>query len=235
MARDPCVVRAASFDTIEDLAGKATPLVTLKSQDNFSNELLYEITVKNLSSTPFIAESLILVLDKVTNIGGFDREALKKEPLIDQIEILDQDGSTPEGKSYFYIPTGGKQDLLPLSQSLPVTVRIRNPSYVTGLTPSFRVYGTIRLPKKEESSRLVEPPARTIPQQKDKDQFQALLKLLIKKGIITKEEWKKANGPIPAPKPLEPIRAPTLSEPSQLSPKPSLPNQPKTAPTPRQP
>ncbi len=208
--RTSSLIQAASFDTIEDLSGKATPLVMLKSQDNFSNELVYEVKIKNLSSTPFIADSLILVLDKVTNIGGFEREALKKEPIIDQIEILDQDGSTPEGKSYFYIPTGGKKDLPPLAQSLSVTVRIRNPSYVTGLTPSFRIYGTIRVPKKEEAPRQREIQIPSTPPKKNQDQFHTLLELLIQKGMITKEEWEKAKNP--GSEPLKPITPPTLSD-----------------------
>ena len=204
-------VEAASFDTIEDLSGKAIPLIALKSQDNFSNELTYEVRIRNRTGTPFIAESLIIVLDKVTNIGGFEREALKKEPLINKIEVVDQDGTTADGKAYFHIPTGGKEDLPPFSQSLPVTIRIRNPSYVTGLTPAFRIYGTIRLPEKEEAPRRAKPtvsPSSKKKKKKDGDKFRTLLQLLIKKGVISKEEWKEATTPPSGPQPLAPIQAP---------------------------
>jgi hypothetical protein len=49
-----------------------TPLavVTLKSRDNFNSEYMYDVSVKNLSSDPLVAESLIIVLDKITNTGG---------------------------------------------------------------------------------------------------------------------------------------------------------------------
>ena len=49
-----------------------TPLavVTLKGRDNFNSECMYDVSVKNLSSDPLVAESLVIVLGKITNIGG---------------------------------------------------------------------------------------------------------------------------------------------------------------------
>jgi hypothetical protein len=48
-------------------------VVTLKSRNNFNREYMYDVSVKNLSSDPLVAESLIIVLDKITNIGSDER------------------------------------------------------------------------------------------------------------------------------------------------------------------
>ena len=61
---------AGPLDQLTDLSGKATIVVTLKGRDNFNSEYLYDVSVKNLSPDTFIGDSLFLVLDKVTNIGG---------------------------------------------------------------------------------------------------------------------------------------------------------------------
>src|SRR5262245_16775632 len=64
---------AGPLDQLTDLSGKATVVVTLKGRDNFNSEYLYDVSVKNLSPDTFIGDSLFLVLDKVTNIGGEER------------------------------------------------------------------------------------------------------------------------------------------------------------------
>jgi hypothetical protein len=91
-------VFASSVDQLTDLTGKAVVTVTLTGRDNFNSEYRYDLTVRNRSSDPFIADSLIVVLEKITNLAGEDREPLKSEPLIHRFEVIGQDGETEDGK-----------------------------------------------------------------------------------------------------------------------------------------
>ena len=70
---------AGPLDQLTDLTGKATAVVTLRGRDNFNSEYRYDVSVKNLSSDTLIGDSLFIVLDKVTNIGGDDRENLNSD------------------------------------------------------------------------------------------------------------------------------------------------------------
>lgn len=63
-------------------------MVTLKGRDNFNSEYLYDVSVKNLSSDPLVGESLIIVLDKITNIGGDEWMAGTSESNLTRMEIL---------------------------------------------------------------------------------------------------------------------------------------------------
>lgn len=180
---------AASLDQLSDLTGKATPIITLKGRDNFASEYRYDVSVRNNSGDPLIADSLVLVLDKVTNLAGEDREPLKNESFLQRFEVLDQDGETDDGKPFFRVPSGGSPDLAPNSDSRPVTVRLRNRDYVVVFTPSFRVLGLRRPPPKAKPA---EPP----PQLSENTQtIDKLLQLLIKKGVITDEEAKGMRRP----------------------------------------
>jgi hypothetical protein len=185
----PSEANAASLDQLSDLTGKATPIVTLKGRDNFASEYRYDVSVRNHSGDPLIADSLVLVLDKVTNLAGEDREPLKNESLLQRFEVLGQDGETDDGKPFFRVPTGGSPDLAPNSDSRPATVRLRNRDYVVVFTPSFRVLGLRRPPPKAKPA---EPP----PQLTENTQtIEKLLQLLIKKGVITDEEAKSMRRP----------------------------------------
>ncbi|MFO0732723.1 MAG: hypothetical protein U0231_10665 [Nitrospiraceae bacterium] len=99
--------RASSVDQLTDLTGKASAVVTLMSRDNFSSEYRYNVSVRNTSGEAFIADSLVVVLDRITNIAGEEREPLKNESLLVRMEILGQDGETEDGKPFFRIPAGG--------------------------------------------------------------------------------------------------------------------------------
>ena len=176
---------AAALDQLTDLTGKAIVSVTLTGRDNFNSEYRYDLTVRNRSGDPFIADSLIVVLDKITNLAGEEREPLKSEPLINRFEIVSQDGETDDGKPFFRVPVGSNPDLAPLSYSPPFSVRIRNKDYVSMFTPSFRVYGKKR-PPAELKAGTNQPQASTGPQ----DRTDKLIQLLLKKGIITEEERK---------------------------------------------
>jgi hypothetical protein len=172
-----------------DLNGKAAAFVTLRSRDNFSSEYRYDVTVRNNSAELFIADSLIIVLDRITNIGGQDRENLTGESLLNRMEIIGQDGTTEDGRPFFRIPQGSDPDLAPNSESLPVTVRIRNRDYVAVFTPSFRVMGQRRDPPKSKNAAST---AATPPSKASTDK---LIQLLVKKGLITPQEAQSLSQP----------------------------------------
>ena len=178
-------VSASAVDQLMDLTGKAIVTVTLTGRDNFNSEYRYDLTVRNRSGDPFIADSLIVVLDKITNLAGEEREPLKSEPLINRFEIVGQDGETDDGKPFFRVPVGTNPDLAPLSDSPPFSVRIRNKDYVSVFTPSFRVYGKKRPPTEPKAGNN-QPQTSTGTQ----DRTDRLIQLLLKKGIITEEERK---------------------------------------------
>jgi hypothetical protein len=180
----PGALSASPLDPLTDLSGKATVSVTLTGRDNFNSEYRYDLTVRNRSSDPLIADSLIVVLEKITNLAGEDREPLKSEPLLHRFEILGQDGETDEGKPFFRVPIGGSPDLAPLADSLPFSMRIRNKDYVALFTPSFRVYGKKRPPPEPKVLNGQPPQPGTAAQ----DRTDKLIQLLLKKGLITEEE-----------------------------------------------
>ena len=174
-----------------DLSGKAAAFVTLRSRDNFSSEYRYDVTVRNNSADLFIADSLIIVLDRITNIGGQDRENLTGESLLNRMEIIGQDGTTEDGRPFFRVPQGSGPDLTPNSESLPVTVRIRNRDYVAVFTPSFRVMGQKRDAPKQKSPAAAAA-AAAAPNKATTDK---LIQLLIKKGLITPQEAQSLSQP----------------------------------------
>ena len=180
---------AGPLDHLIDLTGKATAVVTLKARDNFNSEYRYDVSVKNLSPDTFIGESLFVVLDKVTNIGGEDRENLNSDTILSRMEVLGQDGETQDGKPYFQIPAGSAIDLTPATQSLPASVRLRNKDYMIVFTPSFKVFGIKRPPPVAKTAEKPGPPASST------NSVDKLIQLLIKKGVVTEEEWHKANQP----------------------------------------
>ena len=61
---------AGPLDQLADLTDKSAVIITLKGRDNFNSEYRYDVSVKNLSADTLISDSLFIVLDKVTNIGG---------------------------------------------------------------------------------------------------------------------------------------------------------------------
>jgi hypothetical protein len=184
---------AGPLDQLSDLSGKATVVVTLKGRDNFNSEYLYDVSIKNLSPDTFIGDSLFLVLDKVTNIGGEDRENLNSDTILSRMEVLGQDGETQDGKPYFKIPAGTTTDLTPASQSLPVSVRLRNKDYLVVFTPSFKVFGIKRPPPEPKQAQATPVQPAVTPTAPSRNSVDKLIQLLIKKGVLTEEEWRKAN------------------------------------------
>lgn len=180
---------AGSLDQLTDLTDKAAVIITLKGRDNFNSEYRYDVSVKNLSADTLISDSLVIVLDKVTNIGGESRENLNSDTILSRMEVLGQDGETQDGKPYFQIPAGSTTDLVPHSQSLPANVRLRNKDYMIVFTPSFKVFGLKRPPPIAKTTEKAGPPATST------NSVDKLIQLLIKKGVLTEEEWRKANQP----------------------------------------
>ncbi|MFO0706288.1 MAG: hypothetical protein U0412_05495 [Nitrospira sp.] len=195
----PTQSRAASaLEHLTELTGRATVVVTLKGRDNFTSEYRYDVSVRNLSPDSFVGDSLVIVLDKITNLAGEDREALKSETLLSRFDVLGQDGDTDEGKPFFRIPSGNGPDLLPQTDSLPASVRIRNRDYLAVFTPAFRVFGQKRLPADARKPEVPSVTAGAPPQTHtpaSRASVDKLIQLLLKKGVITEEEWRKANQP----------------------------------------
>ena len=187
---------APSLDQLTDLTGNASVVVTLKGRDNFTSEYRYDVSVRNHSSDLLIADSLVIVLDKITNLAGQDREGLTGESFLGRFDILGQDGETDDGKPFFRVPAGPAPDLGPLTDSLPVTVRLRNKDYVSVFTPSFKVLGQKRPPPEPKQTQAVAPVhPGTTPTSPSRNSVDKLIQLLIKKGVMTEEEWRKANQP----------------------------------------
>jgi hypothetical protein len=174
---------ASPLDQLTDLSGKASVIVTLTGRDNFNSEYRYDLTVRNRSGDAFIADSLVVVLEKITNLAGEEREPLKSEPFLQRFDVIGYDGETDDGKPFFRVPVGASPDLAPLNDSLAFSVRIRNKDYVSVFTPSFRVYGKKRIPPEAKSSN-TQPQAGAAAA----DRTDRLIQLLLKKGIITEEE-----------------------------------------------
>ncbi|MBH0202501.1 MAG: hypothetical protein HP496_09480 [Nitrospira sp.] len=195
---EPLCGFAGSPDQVTDLTGRVQAIVTLKGRDNFTSEYRYDVSVRNLSPDAIIGDSLVIVLDKITNLAGEDREGLTGESFLKRFDILDQDGQTEDGKPYFRIPAGTSPDLVPQTDSLPAVVRIRNRDYVAVFTPSFKVLGRKRPPpeaKRAEASISPSSPAPGPPTAANRTAVDRLIQLLIKKGVLTEEEWRKANQP----------------------------------------
>lgn len=189
---------AGSLDHLTDLTGKTQLTVTLKGRDNFTSEYRYDVSVRNLSPDTIAGDSLVIVLDKITNLAGEDREGLTGESFLKRFDILDQDGHTEDGKPFFHIPTGTLPDLLPQAVSSPSTIRIRNRDYVAVFTPVFKVLGQKRPPPEStrtEPPSSAAPPARESSPAANRNTLDTLIQLLIKKGVLTEEEWRKANRP----------------------------------------
>ena len=189
---------ASSLDQLTELTGKASVVVTLKGRDNFTSEYRYDVSVRNHTSDVLIADSLVIVLDKIINLAGEDREALTGESFLKRFDVLGQDGETEDGKPFFRIPVGPTPDLGSLTDSLPVTVRLRNKDYLSVFTPSFKVLGQKRPPPEPKQAQqtpaaLVQPGAT--PTAPSRNSVDKLIQLLIKKGVVTEEEWRKANQP----------------------------------------
>lgn len=186
---------ATSVADLSDLSGQVIAEITRKSSDNFTSELRYEVRARNLTNQAFQADSLIIILDELTNFAGQAFDPVSRQPLINQVEVLGHDGSTTDGKPYFYVPLPGQEEFGPYSKSASVTVRLRNTSFITGLTPSFKVLGQVKKepPAKRPRTPAAGPaPRQTAPSPEPsiENKFDALIDVLIEKGVLTQDEWR---------------------------------------------
>ena len=186
---------AGPLDQLTELTGKASVVVTLKDRDNFTSEYRYDVNVRNHTSDVLIAESLVIVLDKITNLAGEDSEGLTGQSFLKRFDVLGQDGETDDGKPFFRIPVGPTTDLGPLTDSLPATVRLRNKDYLSVFTPSFKVLGQKRPPSEPKQTQAAPVQPGSNPIAPGRNSVDKLIQLLIKKGVVTEEEWRKANQP----------------------------------------
>jgi len=186
---------ASSLDQLTELTGKASVIVTLKGRDNFTSEYRYDVSVRNHTADALIADSLVIVLDKITNLAGEDHEGLTGESFLKRFEILGQDGETDDGKPFFRIPVGPAPDLGPLTDSLPASIRLRNKDYLAVFTPSFKVLGQKRPPPEPKQAQASPVQPGATPTAPSRNSVDKLIQLLIKKGVVTEEEWRKASQP----------------------------------------
>jgi hypothetical protein len=161
---------ATPVDQLDDLSGRASAVMTLKTRDNFANQFEYDVTVRNLTSDSLEADSLIVVVDGITDLAGKDAT--------DRVDVVGPDGITKDGKPYFLVPVQGSE-LAPFSVSRPLTILLRNPYYTILFTPVVKVRGQRKLAK-------------------DTEAVQSLTDALTKKGVLTKEEAAAINRRAPA-------------------------------------
>lgn len=184
---------AASLDQLTELTGKVQTIITLKGRDNFISEYRYDVSVRNLSPDTIKADSLIIVLDRITNLAGEDHEGLTGESFLKRFDVVGPDGHTEDGKPYFQLPAGRSLDLLPQTDSPPAVVRIRNRDYVAVFTPSFRVFGQKRLAQESRRGESASSSAQSTAA--NRAAVDKLIQLLIKKGVLTEEEGRKLTQP----------------------------------------
>ena len=179
----PPVPAALVPEQLEDLTAAVIPVVTLTHRDNFQNEFTYDVSVENRTSRPIRSDSLIVVIDSIVDLAGKDA--------MNRVEVVGQDGQTSDGKPFFRVPVAGPE-LHPYTESEPALVRLRNPYYTVMFTPTFRVLG--RQVREPRVAPPVPPPAVQT------DAVNRLVELLIKKGVLTREEWGgKATSDEPVP------------------------------------
>lgn len=193
---------AAGAGDPADLSGRVVPQITRQSHDNFRSEHRYEVRARNLTGQTFEADSLVIVLDQLTNFAGQAVDPVTKQPLMSQVQVLGQDGTTADGKPYFSVPVPGQEEFGPYAKSDPVTVRLRNPSFITGLTPSFKVLGQRKKEPPAEQPRTPGEGAGPAPRQGAppsepalEKKFNALIDLLLEKGVLTEEERRDVDSP----------------------------------------
>ena len=158
-----------SVDELPDLTGGVQPIIQYKNSDAFSGRDLtsvehveYVVRIKNQTGDPLVADSLVLVVDRLQEISG--------KEISDAVEIEGFDGRTKEGKPYFRIPSD-EAELAPYSESESVTISVSNPNYHRFFPPTVRVRGLRR-----SSGKAVE----------------SLLDSLVRKGILAPSEAARA-------------------------------------------
>ena len=174
------VLASPSEDDLQDITDGVVPIVEIKRSGAQSgtgltsvSEVEYTVRVKNQTGDPVVADSLILVVDMVTEITGHE--------ISDGVEIEGYDGLTAAGKPFFRVPSS-EQELAPFSVSEPVTIRVSNPNFHRYYPPTIRVHGLRRSAG---------------------EAVKGLLESLVKKGILAPEEAVKALNSTTPPAPAD--------------------------------
>ena len=164
------VMASETVDELPNLTGGVVPILSYKDHDPFKNKQLtsvshieYVVRVKNQTGDPVVADSLVVVIDKIIEISGND--------ISDRIAISGADGHTKDGRPYFQIPAGAKKDLAPYAESESITIELDNPDYLRFFPPTLQVRGMRRV---------------------SSESVQGLLDTLVNKGLITPDEASQA-------------------------------------------
>ncbi len=190
------VCAAGGVGESSDLSGRVIAQITRQSRDNFSSELRYEVRARNLTNQAYEADSLVIILEELKNFAGQTIDPVSKQPLIEQVDVLGNDGTTDDGKPYFHVPLQGQEEFGPYAKSESVTVRLRNSGFITGLAPTFKVLGQAKEKPPAESPKTpaASPTPRQVapsPEPELDKKFDALIDVLLKKGVFTRDEWRE--------------------------------------------
>jgi hypothetical protein len=115
-----------------DLTAGALPHVRHTGRDPVEKAAVYEVRVKNMTTGPVRTKSLVLVVDHVTdNRSG--------EEVGDRVDVLNADGHTDDGKSFYRVEADQGAWLAPAEKARPIQVKLREHDKIHFFTPSFRV------------------------------------------------------------------------------------------------
>ena len=133
-----------SVDELPDITGGVIPLLSFEASTGgelFSSgrvssrgETFYVVRLKNQTGDPVLAESLIVVVERIQNMSNF-RDVTSK------LELPNVHGETETGKPYYRVPIGEKKFLAPFSESQPFSLEIQNPNLYRLYPPVLRVRG----------------------------------------------------------------------------------------------
>ncbi len=168
-------------DELPDLTGGVIPLLYPTEAFGSGGQLsaggrlttrqdaIYDVRVKNQSGDPIDGDSLVVVVHKI-------QEAARLRDMTTELEVVDADGYTGDGKPYFRVPMDGEPELAPYALSEAFRLEIRNPDLLRLYPPVLRVRGIRRTASQE---------------------FQKTLQTLVQKGVLTPEEAEEAleQGP----------------------------------------
>ncbi len=133
-----------SVDELPDITGGVIPLLSFevnKGGELFSSgrvssrgETFYVVRLKNQTGDPVLAESLIVVVERIQKMSNF-------QDVTSKLELPDAHGETETGKPYYRVPIGEKKFLAPFSESESFSLEIQNPNLYRLYPPVLRVRG----------------------------------------------------------------------------------------------
>ena len=134
----------ASVDEIPDIIGGVIPLLSFESSPGgelFSSgrvssrgHVYYVVRVKNQTGDQILAESLIVVVERL-------QEMSRLHDVTAELELPGVEGETEEGKPYYRVPMGENKFLGPFAESEPFSLEIQNPNLMRLYPPVLRVRG----------------------------------------------------------------------------------------------